>query len=279
VTRIAVGILLASTALTSAGAAAGAQPRPAPSELWSRYPAGNERLQPPARARARPTVPNRPARPRRASRPATTAQRTPDERRRSGRWVVALVAAGVGVVAAVLLVRSRRRPGAGAAPPQTRGARLADDVRTQLADLLADVEPSARVPAAAAKRLGRESDTVPGEFPQGGSEILSSEPANLDHERNDLGSRVAGILEAAEDAAEQIRADARAMANQIEMSARSRVEALERETAPHEARLRRALAGLRELTSQLDELVGSRAAGEEPSDVEVLEERRRVPLG
>jgi hypothetical protein len=263
------------------------------------------------------------------------------------------VATGLGLVAAVLLVRSRRRA---TTPARSRGARLADEVRAELADLLARVDPSAPVPAPAAKRPGRESDTVPSEFPQGGSEIVSSEPANSEHERNDLGSRVAGILEAAEDAAEQIRAEARAeaassrrqaeeaaaarsqsaeqqadamrtkadedaaairrrgeedaterrraaeaqarktladaeaqaratreaaraMANQIEISARSRVEALERETAPHEARLRRALTGLRELTSQLDELVGSRRAGEEPSDVEVLEERRRVPLG
>jgi hypothetical protein len=200
-------------------------------------------------------------------------------------------------------------------------------------------------------RAGRGFDTVPGGFPQGRSETLSSEPQNPTQDRTDLGGRMAGIVQAAEEAAEQIRADARteaagirrradeaaaaraeqaeqeterlrsqadedaaeirrngesgasaqrreaeeqaartladaetqaratreaavAMERQIQDSARAREQSFERETAPLEAQLRRTLAGLRELTSALEDLTETRQNVDDGSNVAALEDRR-----
>jgi hypothetical protein len=180
---------------------------------------------------------------------------------------------------------------------------------------------------------------------------LSSEPHNPTQDRTGLGDRMAGILQAAEEAAEQIKAEARteavsirrraeeaaaaragqakqaaerlrsqanqdaaeirrtgesgasgqrreadeqaartladaenqtratreaavAMERQIHDSARARAQSFERETAPLEAQLRRTLAGLRELTSALEDLTGARHNVDDGSNVAALEDRR-----
>jgi hypothetical protein len=347
--RVAAAVLLASAAAAALPVSAATAPKPRPSELWSKYPAGRERIETAPAERPRRQAPGRPANPTRQ--PVDPAPQTPP-RADSGGPAAAVTAVTAGVVvllAVVLVVRVRRlrRPARPAA--EGDGARRAQEVRGQLAAVLGHARAArpARTPVVA--RAGPGFDTVRARFPQGRNTV-SSEPENRTNASADaveevkagLETRVAGIVEAAKQAAEQIRTDARneaasirreveeaaaarsraadqeaerlrtdaereagelrrrgegdasqrrreveeqarkaladadaqaratreaaaEMAKRIEGSARAREATLQRETEPYEMRLRQALTGLRELTSQLEELVGTPGrSGTEP---------------
>jgi vacuolar-type H+-ATPase subunit E/Vma4 len=353
--RTLVGVLISSAVIAALGATAVAATKPRPSDLWSKYPAGKERIE----SATAKTVPRDPP-----PRPVVSAPRStrpPDSDSEAARPVTALATAGLVLLALVLLFGARRRQTRSRpAAPRRNGAPRAQQARGQLTDLLGRVQPPLRIRMPVVARAASRFDTVRSGFPQGRSTV-SSEPENptsqtvrvADEVKADLESRVAGILEAAKQAAEQIRTDARneaatirreaeeaaaarsqraeqeadrmrsqaereaaeirqngeagatqrrreaeeqarkalgdadaqakatreaaaEMARRIEHSARAREAALQRETEPLEARLRRALTGLGELSSQLQELVGT---PQQPSEEGAAESRddRRVP--
>jgi hypothetical protein len=208
--RALAGVLLSCVAIAAVVTTAAAAPKPRPAELWSKYPAGQDRIETAnaaRRPRDRPAPPVEPA-------PST---RRPDAGTDPARPVTALAAAGMVLLALLLLLGIRWRQARPVRVELRRnGAGRAREVRARLADLLVQTQASARARIPVASRAAPGFDTVPSGFPQGRSTV-SSQPENPTSQsaraaqdvKADLESRVAGILEAAKQAAEQIRTDAR----------------------------------------------------------------------
>ena len=348
-TRPLLAALFAALGLLGPGAldgAAGTSPPrgPDPGELWEEFPLDEGGAE---RGPTTPTVPRRPP----AERPEVAA----DESSSSG-WLVALAGAAAFLLSALafwaLRGRSRRRE---PAPDRgfNRNGRVSPEAILAAAQLLA-------LEAAECDRFTLRSRELRGEDVSEQSEVRgmrSPQAVSPARAYTDIGERVAGVLRAAEEAAEQIKADARdeasdlrreaedeaearsreaadesehlrtaaeryatdtrgavdsyatqhrreaeeeaartlaeaetqaratreaaeQMAKRIEAEGRTRQQTLFEESRSVEARLQRALAGFRHMTTQLEELLEGppRANGE--SLVEALElERRRQPAG
>ena len=374
-------IAVAAITVGTVGVAEAAQPpalkKSPPAELWSKYPAGEERL----RSTPRSDPPRPSAEPNRSPpiAPAATSDRPIAVFAAAGSAVLVLVAVGLVLVAR----RPGRRPEHLAevvvlTPRRETAAERGQEIRAQAEALVAQFGTPARAATGAPARSAlRECDKYAPSFPQGERGHLSTpsehtpsvtgttsenvEPSLAEEKAQapayaDFGSRVAGILDAAEQTAEQIRAEARddaaalrqdaeaasaarrdqlereadklrseaetyaaetrktgesyatqhrreaeeqaartlsdaeaqaratreaaeEMAAQIETTGRQRQEQLQEATGTMEARLQRAVGGLREMTAQLESLLGAQPPSSDETIVEALDSRRQVHSG
>jgi hypothetical protein len=108
------------------------------------------------------------------------------------------------------------------------------------------------------------------------AEIRRNGETEASQRRRDVEEQARKKIADADAQAKATREAAAEMAKRIEDSARNREATLQRETEPYETRLRQALGGLRDLASQLDELVGT---PQQPSEERAAEsaEDQRVP--
>jgi hypothetical protein len=307
--RTSVAVVAGCLLLLGSGAAwAQNEPPPNPEELWDAFPLDPQPTTPSPQPKPPTAEPDEPT-------PRPTAPLTEDEGE-SG-WSPLLLGGLAGsvllVVAGLLLMRGKRRPAPGPPHPKTTDELIAR-----------------------AYALAAECDMLLASYRDEGVDSVSE---NADHDFRaaeatpgsgsstyaEIGERVAGVLSAAEAAAEQIRADARLdaedilraanedaeqvrreamvydtdtraavdafaterrreaeqqvqkqlaeaekqaratreaaeqMAHQIEEDGRVRGEALREESRSVEERLKKALVGLRRMTAQLEELVGTPA--------------------
>jgi cell division septum initiation protein DivIVA len=233
---IAVGILSA----VPAGPALGAEtPPPNPEALWEAYPLDPKvsnapkapkatspapRPQPPAASSPAPAPPG--------SAGAASTQTGP------GWWPFAIggaAALALLVAAVALVVRVRGRRAAAPRRPDTVPALTGRETPPEL--------------IARARALAREAaawNTYVHRHPEGMGEmtgIAENEPPTPARTTTyaDIGERVAGVLSAAEAAANQIREDARADAEEILSAARRDAEDVRREAAAYDANSRAAV--------------------------------------
>ncbi|MDQ3672338.1 MAG: hypothetical protein M3364_07885 [Actinomycetota bacterium] len=288
------------------------QPSPNPERLWEAFP-----LDPQTTAPTPPVTPAEPASP--ETRPAPPATKPGADADRASAIVLG---GGAGVLlflvfAGLLLRRARHRPAAAPARPETTEELIARAYALAAeCDMLLASQRDKGV--AAVSEIADQDSPV--------AQATSSSAGTSGYA--EIGERVAGVLSAAETAAEQIRADARAealelireakgnaeqvrqaavtyesdtrtavdsyasdqrrqveqqvskqladaevqaratreaaeqMARHIEEEARLRGQALREESRAVEERLKKALAGLRRMTAQLEELVGVPASAQ-----------------
>jgi cell division septum initiation protein DivIVA len=233
--RIGVGAVVGCMAALAAGPALLADapsPPPDPTALWRAYP-----LTPPPPPRA-------PAPPPPAVTTGAPTPRSPVAAQRDRGWTTALLAvAGLLLVLATsvtLVVRRTRRSSA-------RHAHVAASPRSASPEELVAL-------ARALANEAAECNTFVHRQRQGGTgdmgETTEHEPAvtavpapsgQVAKSYADIGDRVAGVLSAAEDAAQQIRADARTDAEGILGSAKTQAERLRREAEAYDAEIRGAV--------------------------------------
>jgi len=233
--RVVVGIVAGCFALVLAQPTLAAEDRPSVEDLWEEYPLEPPVTEPaPAPVRA-PTQPTEPT-PSPPVRPA-------DGPRAEGRsWIVPVGAGGVLLVVAlastVALTRARQRRHS---PQHATPVPLAGTT----AELIAAAYELAKEAA--------ECDMVaPGQRPRGSrdmTETVSHESASVGAPQDgrragtyaDIGERVAGVLSAAEAAADEIREDARKEAEGILGRARQDADELRRQAGAYDTDTRAAV--------------------------------------
>jgi hypothetical protein len=230
-----VGCVVAVGAGAGAALAAEAPP-PDPTALWNAYP-----LQPPPPARAQPAPPAPPAavRP-----PAPSPAASPRQADDGGAWPTVLLA-GAGALLAVLaavalVVRRPRRRSAVPAPMAMAGPRPTPEELISHAYALA-TEAAECNTLADRQREGGNGDMTEtsDQAPPGDAAAAGSVQAATTYA--DIGERVAGVLSAAEDAAQQIRAEARSEAEHIRSAARTEADAVRREADAYDTEIRTAV--------------------------------------
>ena len=157
---------------------------------------------------------------------------------------------------------------ADAAAAQIRG-----EAKSQAADLRRKAEGEAQ---AAAQKLKQDGEQRRTESEAEASEIRRVAEAYATQHRQEAEQQARQALTDAEGQARATRQAAEEMAKQIEGTARERRDVLEGETRKLEVRLHRLLEGVRDLSSQLEGLVGPSGEREGQSDGS-LAEVLRVP--
>jgi cell division septum initiation protein DivIVA len=220
---VAVGVAGSLWLLPSAPAQSTEPSPPELDELWEEYP-----LEPETQAPAQPEPAERPT--------STPDARASDDGEALGSWLAP--AAGLGAVlvlfaAGGLVARSRRRPAAVEARPETPGEliALADALAKEAAEC--DKYPHGQRYEGISVMTGTHDDDLSAAAPASSSRPTGSYA--------DIGERVAGVLAAAETAASQIRADAQGSADEILSLAREEADALRQEAAAYDADTRAAV--------------------------------------
>lgn len=235
---VRASILTSALSLLLAGAASGADPKPTPEELWRSFP-----LDPAVTTPAPP-----PATP---PGPEPTDSALPPEPLESGageRWGPLVLGGLAGslllVVSGGVLVARRRRRRVPAPAPMTREPRELITEALALAreaancDMLLDrqrlegaIAMSERIPDQVVPTNDETSSVASGATR--GKTALSSYA--------EIGERVAGVLSAAETAAERIRADARSEAEELVDQARREAEEVRAKTTAYDSDTRAAV--------------------------------------
>jgi len=227
-TSACIAVATGCLVLLQAGvASAQTQPPPSPEKLWEAFP-----LDPQTTTQAPPLPATEPADP--APLPETPAAESSAD---TG-WSPAVVGGFAGalllvVCAALLLARARRRPKSAPAPPETteeliaRAYALAKEA-AECDMLLANQRD---------KGVERVSEIADRDVPAAQATPSSSGSSGY----AEIGERVAGVLSAAETAAEQIRADARLEAEDLLRATKEDAEQIRRDTATYDSDTRDAV--------------------------------------
>jgi hypothetical protein len=233
-TRTACGIVATALAgtlwlLPPASAQSTDPPSPGLEKLWEEYP-----LAPP---KTQPTLPepDAPALPEPAAEPAPTAP-VRSTGRSVGLWLA--LGAGLGACIAFLVVsglaaRARRGRSITTALPETADELMAR--ANALATEVAECDKYVHVQ----RHEGISVMTGTHDLDLSGTSDASDRPTSSSYA--DIGERVAGVLAAAETAANHIREDARGSAEEILSIAREEAEALRAEAAAYDADTRAAV--------------------------------------
>ena len=244
---LAVGVAaVGGLCLVQAGAGLAAEPPPTnPKPLWDAYPLAPQVPPPPAAAAPPRPKPATPAPPPPAPPPPATPSPTPaagqSRERRTGPML--FVAGGLGALAllgaaALLISRTRRR--------RSRLERWRSTVpaltgRETPGELVAVARALAKEAAECDTYVYRQRKRGIGDMSQTADHDpapTSGKPAST---YADIGDRVAGVLSAAEAAAEEIRDEARTNAEEIVAAAKREADELRRETAAYDADTRAAV--------------------------------------
>jgi len=215
--------------LQTGAAPAEAQPTPNPEKLWEAFP-----LDPQATTPAPPPPPADPADPA----PAVPTPPPPTESSADTGWNPARAGGLAGalllvVSAGLLLVRAKRRPKSAPARPETTEKLIARAYALAKEAAECDILPANQ----RNKGVERVSEIADRDVPAAQAAPSSSGSSGY----AEIGERVAGVLNAAETAAEQIRADARLDAEGLLRAAKEDAEQAHRDAATYESDTRDAV--------------------------------------
>lgn len=236
---VRAGILTSALSLLLAGAASAADPKPTPEELWRSFPLD------PAVTTPAPPPSTSPTRPQPAE-PAPPAEAV--ERGGEGGWKPLVLGGLAGslllVVSGGALLAMRRRRQSPASAPMNREPR----------ELIAEALALAKEAADCDMLLHRQrlegaiavSERIPNQVLPTNDETTSA-PDDATPGKTalssyaEIGERVAGVLSAAEAAAERIRADARSEAEELVDHARREAEEVRAKTTAYDSDTRAAV--------------------------------------
>jgi F0F1-type ATP synthase membrane subunit b/b' len=127
--------------------------------------------------------------------------------------------------------------------------------------------------AAHLREVSGQLDRLRNEAQQYAEDVKQTGESYATQQRREAEAEAARLLSQAEAEARAVRETAEEMAKRIEHAAHERRERIDNETRGVEARLQRTVAGMRDVTRQLEDLLGQWA---EPRDEESLVEALRV---
>lgn len=285
--RVLLGLLLVSVAVAPGAAMAADKPPPRPGVLWNKYPLGEQRLTGTTPTGPAPVTPVR-----RPSRPPPAAARTGGD---DLIWLPIGLFAGAAVLLVPVIgsrvVRRLRRRGHTIASKRGRRAamskivdesgqvsgqetrasqtvsdrvsgviraaeELAEQIRADAREEAVQIKSRAdEAHAAATKRHAEELDRLRAAAEAEAGEVRRTAEIYATDHRRSAEAGTAKLLAEAEAQARAMREAAEQMAMQMETAALRRREELEQGTRQVETRLRDVQAGLREIASELDELL------------------------
>jgi hypothetical protein len=163
---------------------------------------------------------------------------------------------------------------AAAAPPSESSSTSYADIGERVAGVLAAAEAAANQIRDDARLLAdellsaarEEADAVRSDASSYDTDTRAAVESYASDRRREVDQEVARQLTDSEAQARATRQAAEAMARQIEDEARRRGQALRDESSAVEERLKKAAAGLRRMTSEIEELLGASRDGESLTD-------------